>query len=131
MIIKDITREVFKHHGIKFNSPQAAAFLELGHSIVKVADEHTTEADIFGQMFDPKVNHDISAEQLKKEKRAYKKRISLEGVWGVGLSVEGISEFDTFLWGIVGDEILDHEHVAELMKQMHKAALDNLMGPKS
>lgn len=115
----DITKEVFKHHKIGFDSPQFFGFWELGYSFVKIKDNDYSFTDLCGDTFNPEVNNDIDPAQLKREKEAFRRRVKKEGVYGCGLALNGVQLFDYMIWGFVGNDYLgsgyDSDHLSELL----------------
>ena len=117
----DITKEVFKHHKIDFNSPHFFGFWELGYSFVKIKDSDYSFTDLCGDTYCPVVNNDIDPAQLKREKEAFRRRVKKEGVYGCGLALNGVQLFDHMVWGFVGNDYLgsghDSEHLSELLER--------------
>jgi len=71
-----------------------------------IPDEFATFDDLCGDTYNPKANPDISADQLAKEKRAFRSLVAREGVFGY------VSEYwngDAWMhadsvWGFVGED---------------------------
>lgn len=115
----DITKEVFKHHRISFDSPHFFGFWELGYSFVKIKDSDYSFTDLCGDTYCPEVNNDIDPAQLKREKEAFVRRVKKEGVYGCGLALNGDLIHAFMVWGFVGNDYLgsgyDSEHLSELL----------------
>lgn len=117
---RDITREVMRHHAVSFHSGEFRLFWELGYTIVAIEDTDTTIPLLMGDMYDPEVNTDVAPEELKKQERAFKKRIRNEGVWGCGLAKPSAPDYTTFVWGLVGMDYLGSGYDRELLESMRE-----------
>lgn len=53
-----------------------------GYRIIEILDDIFTMSDLEGDTYNPEINTDISAEQLLKEQRAFRSKVTNEGVWG-------------------------------------------------
>lgn len=116
----DITRALFKHHGVKVPSAIFNAHWELGYNVVKIKDEHASIDDLLGDVFNPSVNPEIDPKQLKREKLVEVRRIHNEGVWGCGLALNGVPDYTTFIWGFVGDDFIGSGYDAELLAALEE-----------
>lgn len=67
-----------------------------------VPDEDYTFADLCGDTYNPEACPDIPAAQLAKEKKAFRSRVSRQGVWGFILEVRGSS---AVAWGVPGESL--------------------------
>lgn len=115
---RDITRALFKHHNVAFDSNEFKAFWDLGYTVVAIEDSGYTLPDILGDAYDPIVNFDIPTEQLKREKAKELRRIREKGVWGFGLALNGEPLYGSFVWGFVGDDFLGSGHDNELLQML-------------
>lgn len=115
---RDITKQLFKHHNVSFDSEAFKAYWEKNICIVAQEDLDYTFADACGDTYNPAANPDIDPAQLKKEQIAFKRRFNKERVWGVGLSISGKPDYSTFIWGFVGDDFTGSGYDVELIEQM-------------
>jgi hypothetical protein len=102
----DITQEVFR--AVSDGSGRMELFrnmYELGFVRLAMHDDPTfTFADLCGDCYSPEVNPDIPAEQLAKEKAAFRRRVNREGVHGVCVEVRENPQSE---WGQVGGNVVD------------------------
>lgn len=112
---RDITRALFKHHDIAFDSNAFKAFWDQGYAVVAVKDEHYRLDDLLGDTYDPEVNFDIAPDQLKKERAKEVRRIREKGVWGCGLALNGVPLYGSFVWGFVGDDYIGSGYDQEII----------------
>lgn len=104
----DITNKVLESAGMP---AETMAKLTAAHTlglfrVVLERDEHFSFADLCGDTYNPAANPDIPAEQLKKEKAAYRSRVNRQGVWGAVLELRAATDEqfnnDQSIWGFVG-----------------------------
>lgn len=118
----DITREVFNFNAAKINgehSPAFRAHWDKGYSIVKILDVDYRLVDLLGDTFNPLVNTDIDAKKLKREERKEVARIKTEGVYGIGLALNGTPLYSSFCWGFVGNDFLGGGYDADLIQALN------------
>ena len=98
-------------------------FEQGNYRILEVVDECSTMDDLKGECFDPKVNPDVPADQLREEERDFECRIDHEGVFGyvlerwnpeIGIGWEHVDS----CWGFVGQHSDTNEHyIVDELKQ--------------
>ena len=88
--------------------------------IAKEEDAYYTFADHAGDCFDPTVNTDIDPEELKRQERRERARMSRQGAWYHTLHVDGV-EGDC-IGGFVGNDFYgsgyDTDFYAEAVNQL-------------
>ena len=115
-----ITRQVFNFNNINSSHSAAVNYWSKAIDIIKIRDDHSliNLEDFLGDCFCPKSNHGIDPEILKKEKKEYIARIESEGIFGIGLIVNGEIDYSSFVWGFVGDEYLGSGYDSDLVGLM-------------
>ena len=80
--------------------------------------------DLCGDMFNPDVNPEIDAAELKRQENEYADKVNSEGVYGyVAEFYDGHEWQETdSVWGFVGDDFNDSGYAPDLMR----AAMDGL-----
>ena len=79
-----------------------------------------------GDCFNPEVNSDIDPAVLKREREHYAEELSLYGVWGFGLAVEGEPDYSTFVWGYEGKDMLKTLLACQAHELLHEMKLRKL-----
>lgn len=128
MNMLDITIEVFKKHGVKPGGVCASEafkrFWNDGWKIVLVEDRHYRLEDLEGDTYKPELHAPIPKDQILKERRAFRRKVSEEGVWGMGIAVDGKPQYGTFVWGFVGKEGIGSGYDIEMIGLMEQASLE-------
>lgn len=101
------------------------------YRVVEVMDEVYRLRDLKGDCFDPKVNSDLDADELRRQELAFEKKIDNEGVFGYVLECwdprvgAGWETLDS-CWGFVGaySETNKHYIVDELKAQIKETEGD-------
>ncbi len=88
---------------------------------LRVMPDECCELDnILGDSYDPKVNPDIPAERLERERQAEIDRINRDGVWGVigeyRVSADEEWEQADSCWGFVGDDWKNSGYDIDIMQ---------------
>ena len=117
-----ITREVLKVNNIDKNHHLFEqcfnAFWEKGIDIIKIKEDSFDVYHLLGDCFNPEANPNVNPTILKKGKMDYLEKIEVEGVFGIGLIVNGEIDYSSFVWGFVGDEYLGSGYDLELIELM-------------
>jgi hypothetical protein len=61
---------------------------------------------------------------LKHERAKEVRRIRKLGVWGCGIAKDGVSIYESFTWGFVGDDFISSGYDSELIETLREM-LDN------
>lgn len=120
----DITRKVFAKHSIPLDSQEFKRFWDEEWSIVLVQDEHISIDDLEGDTYKPELHPHLPAEQVKKEQRAFRRRIHEEGVYGAGIAIEGQPKYESFVWGFVGEDAIGSGYDTTLLSMMKDGVLE-------
>lgn len=89
-----------------------------------VADDVSSCDDLFGDLFDPKVNSDIPRERLERERQAEIDRVNRDGVWGVvGEYFDGEDwQHADSCYGFIGEDWKDSGYDTDIMRSTLKQA---------
>lgn len=120
----DITRKVFAKHNITLDSQEFKRFWDREWCIVLVQDEHVSLEDLEGDTYKPELHTHLTAQQLKSEQRAFRNRIRDEGVFGIGIAVEGKPKYESFVWGFVGEDAIGSGYDTTLLTMMREGVLE-------
>lgn len=120
--MESITREVFKHHSITREDPAFSAFWDLGMELVRIPDENASREDLEGDCYTPAFHPSIPADQILKERAAFRRKVTAEGVWGMGLAKGSKPDYSTFIWGFVGWDMIGSDYDKDLIDMMREAA---------
>jgi hypothetical protein len=94
-------------------------------------DESACLEDLEGDCFNPKVNPDIQASRLERERKAFVERVEREGVFGIIAEYwcevsQSWKDCDS-VWGFIGDDLHGNGYDSDLKRAALNARLRSVL----